>query len=379
MSTQELLYNKSNATKCRQLVGKTVFVLWKDKNGKEAFYEGKVTDYDITTDKHTVTYLDGDVKEYNMWRKTFSIFGEGHKYTPSGTAAGTASSTLALPAAAAATATATTGGKTTTGGTTTGATTTTNYSNYSAYSTWERKFPGYNPKKAGVATEALFSCYLDRRCLESGDRVVLLGSCDQLGGWGQGIVLDAHPQQDHVWQVRVQLPFEPAETCITGIFEFKFGIRTAGGQLMTEGGQKRLVETMASNFYANYRHTTARRYRSVQRASNAAVATVFLYRALTDFETGACTAVDVLNCFEGVDEEFEPTRTTLMALLNRHIKSMPADADQTTADMCVLLVTSMIGKLGRTSREKPKYSYSGNYYAYNSYASSKVRSFSHLH
>ena len=79
MASRHLMYDKGNATKCRQLVGKTVFVLWKDKNGKETFFEGKVTKYDIVTDKHTVAYLDGDVKEYNMWRKTFRILGEGHK------------------------------------------------------------------------------------------------------------------------------------------------------------------------------------------------------------------------------------------------------------------------------------------------------------
>ena len=303
MSSADLLYDKSDTTKCRMLVGKSVFVLWKDKTGKETFYEGKVTEYDDVTDKHTVVYTDGDVKSYNMWRKTFRITGEGHLYTPTGAAsvakdtdgrpgATTGGASKGVTAAAAATASkaATSTGNNGTGGTTTtaaaaaaagaartgGSAAGGTYGGYSSYSAWDRKFPGYTPKKADAVTDALFSCYLDARCLEAGDRVVLLGSCEQLGGWAQGIVLDAHPNQQHVWQAVAHLPFEMGETCLTGIFEFKFGIRTAGGQIMTEGGQKRLVETMAHNYYANYRHTTARRYRPVQRASNASVATVFL-------------------------------------------------------------------------------------------------------
>jgi len=207
--------------------------------------------------------------------------------------------------------------------------------------------------------------FLDAKCLEAGDRLVVLGSCPQLGNWDTGVFLDAHPHQANVWQVIIPMPFERGETCLTGIFEFKFGIRTASGQLLTEGGKKRLIETMQHSFYANYRHTNARRFRSVQRATDATVATIFLYRALTDFETGHCTSVQVMDCYEGVEEEFEPKRGTLMALLNRHIKATTPDADQTTSDMCVLLVTAMIGQLGRTSREKAKYEYSTNYYAYN--------------
>ncbi len=79
MTTRELQYDKADVAKCHQLVGKTVFVKWFDKNNKETEYEGKVTHYDPLTDKHTVEYSDGDVKEYLMWRKTFRILNEGHK------------------------------------------------------------------------------------------------------------------------------------------------------------------------------------------------------------------------------------------------------------------------------------------------------------
>ena len=48
------------------LVGKRISVKW----AKGKFYSGTVTRYDISTGKHQVTYYDGDVKVYNLSRKT---------------------------------------------------------------------------------------------------------------------------------------------------------------------------------------------------------------------------------------------------------------------------------------------------------------------
>lgn len=48
------------------LVGKRLKVKW----AKGKFYAGNVTRYDASTGKHEVTYDDGDVKEYNLAKKT---------------------------------------------------------------------------------------------------------------------------------------------------------------------------------------------------------------------------------------------------------------------------------------------------------------------
>jgi hypothetical protein len=394
-----LQYDPFNATKVRGLVGKSVMVLWRDQSGKDTFYQGRVTKYDSVSDKHTVEYTDGDVKSYDMSRKTFRILDEGFTYKPTGmaadagddagevgtatagfsqggapaaapapsaaVAAGAAVGAGAAPAGAGAAPPATTG----TGAAGTGAGS--GYGGY-GYTAWERVFPGYHPKHKNVLTECTFEVYLDASCLDAGDRVVLLGTMDQLGGWTQGVPLEAHPSRPHVWHTTVVLPFQDGETCVTGIFEYKFGIRAVTGDLATEGGKKRLAETMSRHKYANYVHTTARRFRNSTRPTDSFVASTFLARALADFERGLITAPQVLEVFDNVDAEFEPTRATLMALLNNHIKNTPVDADQTTADLCVLLVTAMIGKLGRTSRERAPLTYNANFYSYNTYAP-KVR------
>lgn len=368
MATQNLLYVKSNATKCRLMVGRTVMVLWTNQQGKDTFYQGKITKYDIVTDRHTVIYSDNDVKHYDLSRITFRILGEGHTYKPTGEENKNSSGNFSTPYAGNNVSTSSSGSTNEAAHDSGAYSSGSGYSGYSMYSGFERKFPGYNPKKKDVTTPTTFSCYLDDRCFEDGDSMVLLGTLPQMGGFDQGVLMERHPSQPHVWQVVVMMPFEPAETCLTGIFEFKFGIRTVNGQLLSEGGKKRLAETMSNNFYANYRHTSARRFRSIQRASNAKVATVFLYRAIRNFENGLCASVEVMDVFEAIYDEFEPTRTTLMAMLNNHIRDTKSDADKTTSDMCIILCTAMIGKLGRTSRERTNYTYSTSYYSYNSYA-----------
>jgi hypothetical protein len=49
-----------------QLVGKRLRVKW----AKGKFYSGRITHYDVSTGKHRVMYDDGDVKEYNLAKKT---------------------------------------------------------------------------------------------------------------------------------------------------------------------------------------------------------------------------------------------------------------------------------------------------------------------
>ena len=47
-------------------VGKRIRVKW----AKEKYYQGTVTNFDRETGKHRVTYDDGDVREYDLAKKT---------------------------------------------------------------------------------------------------------------------------------------------------------------------------------------------------------------------------------------------------------------------------------------------------------------------
>jgi hypothetical protein len=57
-----------------------VSVMWRDATGQEVYYKGLVSQYNPLSNQHTVNYDDGDVRHYNLARKTFSIIGEDHLY-----------------------------------------------------------------------------------------------------------------------------------------------------------------------------------------------------------------------------------------------------------------------------------------------------------
>jgi hypothetical protein len=56
----------ATVTSQEAFVGKRIRVKW----AKGKFYPGTVTGYDLSTGKHQVTYEDGDVKDYNLAKKT---------------------------------------------------------------------------------------------------------------------------------------------------------------------------------------------------------------------------------------------------------------------------------------------------------------------
>ena len=63
--------------------------------------------------------------------------------------------------------------------------------------------------------------------------------------------------QDHldpsVWHGMVQLPFGMADFDRRGLFEFRFGIATAGGLRLFESGKAREHTHMHENFYHAFR------------------------------------------------------------------------------------------------------------------------------
>lgn len=63
---ERTLQLEANLASQKALVGKRLRVKW----AKGKFYAGQITRYDASTGKHQVTYDDGDVKEYNLQKKT---------------------------------------------------------------------------------------------------------------------------------------------------------------------------------------------------------------------------------------------------------------------------------------------------------------------
>ena len=61
----------------RDWVGRRLRVQWKGG----VYYSGQVTGFDTDTGKHTVTYEDGDVREYRLSQKTWEWIDGGRHDT----------------------------------------------------------------------------------------------------------------------------------------------------------------------------------------------------------------------------------------------------------------------------------------------------------
>ena len=187
-------------------------MLW--SKGKR--YEGLCTHYDPNDGKHFVVYDDGEKKWYTMTQKTFWVIGdEGNiKYEP----------TRVVGAAKTAKAAARTnkGGRSTTHATA-GRTTYTN----TAYT---RQWTPYISKTANANTVATFNVLVDPRAMQGGERIIVVGNLEQMGGWNEGVQLVPHPRNPLIWSVTLEMPFTVADSCIHGMFQFRYKIVSNDGE-----------------------------------------------------------------------------------------------------------------------------------------------------
>eukprot|EP01052_Picozoa_sp_SAG31_P002287 SAG31_NODE_80_length_27188_cov_42.623869_2_plen_140_part_00 len=89
--------------------------------------------------------------------------------------------------------------------------------------------------------------------INPGDRVILRCSLDSLGGWNTGHVLT---RSDHpaIWEGEIELPIGMAEADKRGLFEFRYAIENAEGQIVVEeAGVSRRPERMYAHFYGSFK------------------------------------------------------------------------------------------------------------------------------
>jgi hypothetical protein len=94
---------------------------------------------------------------------------------------------------------------------------------------------------------------VDEKFLQPGDRVVLMGNLDCLGGWDRIIELNPDPFHPDVWSIAVEMPFCLADSSLTGIFHYKYFIESARDGRVAEGQYERTETKMRRNLFHAFR------------------------------------------------------------------------------------------------------------------------------
>ena len=102
-------------------------------------------------------------------------------------------------------------------------------------------------------TTVNFYVTVDEKFLQPGDRVVLMGNLDCLGGWDRAIELAPDPFYPDVWSVAVEMPFSLADSNLIGIFHYKYFIESARDGRVAEGQYERTETKMRRNLFHSFR------------------------------------------------------------------------------------------------------------------------------
>jgi len=103
-------------------------------------------------------------------------------------------------------------------------------------------------------TAASFHCFLDPRVLGEGERVVLCGNLEEMGGSvdGLGVAMTPHPRSDGtLWELTLELPFSLVDSCLFGMFQFSYKVvhSETGLVAVSEGAPVRKENSMQPHFY----------------------------------------------------------------------------------------------------------------------------------
>ena len=70
---------------------------------------------------------------------------------------------------------------------------------------------------------------MDPRALQEGEHVIIVGNLDQMGGWSDGVQLTPQPRNPLIWSATLEMPFTMADSCIHGMFQFRYKIVSNDG------------------------------------------------------------------------------------------------------------------------------------------------------
>jgi len=161
------------------LLGRRVVVEWAGPR----YYAGTVKEYNEEKFEHFVHYDDNDKKWYKMPEKTFRFESSDimYKEMKAGTFEG-----------------------------------------------YQGPFKPYSPKDSKNRTTVTFYVCVDPKFLREGERPVLKGNLENIGGSispdGFGVAMNMLGTNPALWWTQLDLPFALGESNSTGIFEYKYGV-----------------------------------------------------------------------------------------------------------------------------------------------------------
>lgn len=127
------------------------------------------------------------------------------------------------------------------------------------------------------------------------DQVTLHGSLPQMGAWrenGGGVpmlrVPSSGPGVEDVWMVDLEVPFLANESCITGLWEYKFAVETPEGEIILEALTNRREKRMQPIYYASFRPPLKHpKFKSLKKAARTRPAVeTFILHELTGMRRG---------------------------------------------------------------------------------------------
>ena len=97
--------------------------------------------------------------------------------------------------------------------------------------------------------------HLRLAAVREGERIVIRGNIPQLGQWGDGahVPMTQDVNNESLWVAELVLPFLMDERPVLGIFQFKYALETATGQVLEEGQENRTVKQLQGQFYHGFR------------------------------------------------------------------------------------------------------------------------------